>query len=565
MVCTFGDLSDVTWWRELRLPTRGIVGRDGRLGEAPWGKPGWESEDPERSRRYSSELEGRTTKEAREHVLVLLGSSGDLVGEPRRISHPVKFYEKGDQPLEVITSRQWYVRNGAFDRELRQALLRRGRELAWVPPSIQARYQAWVEGLNGDWLVSRQRYFGVPFPVWYPLLPDGSADEDRPIVPSEDRLPVDPATDAPEGYEQQDRGRPGGFVGDPDVMDTWLTSSLSPEIAAGWEEEPELFSRVFPMDLRPQGHEIIRTWLFTTVLRSHLEHHLLPWRDALISGWMLDRQRQKMSKSEGNVLTPSQLLDRYGPDAVRYWAASHGPGADTAFEEGQVRVGRRLAIKLLNASRFVLGLPMAERGGIAEPLDRALLAALASLVRDVTSDLEGYDYARALQRTEGAFWGFCDDYLELVKDRAYGSAEERSSPSARFTLRMALSAFQRLLAPYLPFAAEEVWSWWHEGSIHRAPWPTAEELATAPPGEPLVLEVARQVLGEVRRAKTAARRSLRAEVERVTVRDAPERLSALEKARADLAAAAVIRTLETKEGDQPSIEVGPLPRTCDAG
>jgi len=540
MVCTFGDTTDVTWWRELRLPVRSIVTRSGRIQPAPpAGVPdggAW------------AELAGQTVAEARRRVVALLRASGDLVGEPRPILHAVKFYEKGERPLEIVTSRQWFIR--VLDH--RERLLELGRALDWTPPFMRARYEHWVSGLNSDWLISRQRFFGVPVPLWYPVTAGGELDHGSPIVPGEERLPVDPSTDVPDGYRPEQRGQPGGFAADPDVMDTWATSSLSPQIAGGWVDDPELFALVFPMDLRPQGPEIIRTWLFYTVVRSFIEHGTLPWRGAAISGWVLDPDRKKMSKSVGNVVTPADLLERYGADAVRYWAARGRPGADTAPDEAQMRVGRRLAVKLLNASRFVLGLPGA--GGVggpagepAAPLDLAMLAGLDAVAAEATASLDAAEWTTALERTEAFFWTFCDDYLELVKDRAYGATGEPGAVSARAALARALDVLLRLLAPYLPFATEEVWSWWRDGSVHLAPWP--DRVPAGRGADPLPLEAAGLVLGAVRRAKSEARLPLRAPVARVVVGGTPERLAAVRAAEADLRAAGRVAAVEYRERD----------------
>ncbi|MFA1538641.1 valine--tRNA ligase [Actinomadura monticuli] len=543
MICTFGDVTDVTWWRELNLPTRAIIDWDGRLAADP---PAGVAAEP------YAELAGKTVFSAKERVAELLRESGDLDGEPRGISRPVKFYEKGSKPLEIVTTRQWYIRNGGRDEGVRAELLARGRELEWHPAYMRARYENWVEGLNGDWLISRQRFFGVPIPVWYPLDGSGEPRYDRPIVPSEDALPVDPSSDVPPGFTEERRGEPGGFIGDPDVMDTWATSSLTPQIAGGWERDADLFGRVFPYDLRPQAHDIIRTWLFSTVVRAHLEHGSLPWRGTALSGWILDPDRKKMSKSKGNVVTPIDLLREYGSDAVRYWAASGRPGTDTAFDTGQIKVGRRLAIKILNASKFVLGLGEVEPdASVTEPLDRAMLAALSGVVQDATEAFEGYDYTRALERTERFFWEFCDDYLELVKARAYGGGEEGSggvtggAQSARAALRLALSVLLRLFAPVLPFVTEEVWSWWRRGSVHAASWPSAAELPAG--GDPAVLAATGEALRQVRKAKSEAKASMRADVTRAVVRGA----EVTHIARPDLAAAGRIAdlTLENAPAD----------------
>ncbi|MEV6629566.1 valine--tRNA ligase [Actinoplanes sp. NPDC051470] len=504
MVCTFGDLTDVVWWRDLNLPTRVVIGRDGRFRpDAPAGVPA----------ELYAELAGRNVNQARRETVRLLTETGGMLGEPKPITHPVKFYENGDSPLEIVTSRQWFIRNGGRDPELREALLAKGRELRWVPEHMKHRYEHWVNGLTGDWLVSRQRFFGVPIPVWYRLDDAGEPIHDDFLIPDQSSLPVDPSSECPPGYDESQRDQPGGFMADPDVMDTWATSSLTPQIVGGWGTDPELFDKVFPMDLRPQGQEIIRTWLFATVVRSHLRRGVLPWRTAILSGWILDPDRKKMSKSKGNVVTPMGLLVDNGSDAVRYWAANGRPGTDLAFDPAQIKVGRRLGTKLLNASKFALGLGAQEalRQPVTEPLDRAALARLATVVETATKALDNFQHTDALQAAEAFFWTFCDDYIELVKDRAY--ADGPAAGSARAALAAGLSVQLRLFAPFLPYVTEEVWSWWRYGSVHKATWPTKYELTrVAPEGDAELIDLAGDALRQIRRAKSDRKLSMKAEV-----------------------------------------------------
>jgi valyl-tRNA synthetase len=560
MICTFGDTTDVTWWRELGLNLRTVVQRDGRLRPVPWGEPGWESADPATAQRHYDELAGRTVKQAQARIVPLLADNGLTEGEPRPITHPVKFWENGTRPLEIVTSHQWFIRYPDKD-----VLLARGKELAWWPDFMRVRYENWVNGLQGDWNITRQRFFGVPFPAWYPIDDQGNVDYLAPILADEEALPVDPTTDVPPGYTEDQRNQPGGFAADPDVMDTWATSSLSAQIVSGWVDDRDLFARTFPMDLRPQAHEIIRTWLFYSVVRSHYEHDGLPWTNAAISGFVFDPDRKKLSKSAGNAPDdPTVLIETYGADAVRYWAAGGRPGMDLALDQGQMKIGKRLATKLLNASRFALGTGATTAGEVTEPLDRSMLASLADLVTVSTEAFDRFDYARALERTEAFFWSFCDDYLELVKNRAYGAEGDAGQASARTALGLALQTQLQLFAPLLPFVTEEVWSWWRGGSIHRSSWPDADALrasaeadAAGATDEPVpdVLAVAAAVLGEVRRAKSEAKRSMRAPVASVTVTDSADRLALLALAAADVRSAGNVASLDTVEGDAFSVEV----------
>ena len=316
------------------------------------------------------------------------------------------------------------------------------------------------------------------------------------------------------------------------------------------------------MDLRPQAHEIIRTWLFSTVVRADAEFGTLPWTDAAISGWILDPDRKKMAKSKGNVVTPAAMLEEHGSDALRYWAASGRPGTDTAFDIGQMKIGRRLAIKILNASKFVFGVGVGpalafDASAVTEPIDRALLARLADVVEDATRSFDDYNYTRALESAETFFWSFTDDYLELVKERAYGGRGDAAARSARVTLATAMSVIHRLFAPVLPFVTEEVWSWWQEGSIHRMVWPSADDVrAIAGDGDSAVLDAAGRVLSQLRKVKSENKVSMRTELAAARVSGPDAALA--ERAADDLRASGRIvgdLTFAAGDSDEPGVSV----------
>ncbi len=540
MICTFGDVTDVVWWREFNLPTRGLIGWDGKIQNET---PEWIQ--TEKAKEIFSKIIGKTSHTTREILVEELKKTNQLIGEPKPITHAVKFFEKGDKPLEIVTTRQWYIKNGGRDKDLRNQLLSRGNELSWHPDYMKVRYQNWVEGLNGDWLISRQRFFGVPLPIWYKLDENANPIYDQILIPNENQLPIDPQSDCPEGFDESKRNKPNGFMGDPDVMDTWATSSLTPQIAGSWGIDNELFNKIFPMDLRPQSHEIIRTWLFSTVVRSHLEENSLPWKNTSISGWILDPDRKKMSKSKGNVVTPIDLLKEYGSDAVRYWAAMGRPGTDTAFDTGQMKIGKRLAVKILNASKFALSLNATlKKEDVKLEADHALLNKLAQVVDSATKAFEKYDYTKALEVTESFFWSFTDDYVELVKERTYGKQGEESANSAKAALGITIHTLLKLFAPFVPFVSEEVWSWWQKGSVHNQTWPKPEEISANKSIGIENLELVTKVLAEIRKAKTEKQLSMKAEVLELEIKTKNEEIEIIKKSEKDLIAAGNIKNLK---------------------
>jgi valyl-tRNA synthetase len=566
MVCTFGDQTDVEWWQRFNLPLRQVLGRDGKLVPITFGTPGWESRKPDAANEVYSKLAGAHVRKAQKAIMDIAKQTEGVIDRPSEsLTHAVKFYEKGDHALELIPTRQWYTR--ILDKK--EELIAQGRKIKWHPEHMGLRYEHWVEGLNQDWCLSRQRYFGVPIPVWYKIDEAGRMRYDQLLLPSPQDLPIDPLDDAPKGYAEEQRDKPNGFAGDPDVLDTWATSSLTPQVATKWVVDKLRHKSLFPMDIRPQSHEIIRTWAFYTIVKAYMHEREIPWRNVVISGWILDPDRKKMSKSHGNVVTPEPLLDQFGADSVRYWAARARLGVDTAYDEQVFKVGKRLCTKLFNASKFAIGQFSAVDGALLGPdkitceTDRAFVAELRPLIERATAALDEFDYAQALMLIEEFFWGtFCDNYLEIAKPRSYDEGITEGRLSAASTLRLLHRAMVRMLAPYLPYLAEEVWHWCYSNdadmhdSVHRSPWPAIEELAAIPaPKNPLTYSATAAVLDAVRKAKAAVNLSMKAPVKKVAVTGKPDALEAVKAAIDDVKRMLQIDEVEFLEGTS---EIGPV-------
>lgn len=529
MMCTFGDITDLEYWKNSGLPMRQLIGLDGRILKVDYREAPFKSLDPEKANAAIENLAGAKVAEAQRRIVELLMAPGSaakgegpaMLSEPKKITHPVKFYEKGDRPLEYVPTRQWFVKILDYKEEL----LAMGRKIQWHPEHMRHRYENWVLGLNQDWCYSRQRYFGVPFPVWYPISAEGETQFEKPIFAKAESLPIDPLSDCPPGYQESQRGQPNGFSGDPDVMDTWSTSSLTPQIASKWVDDTQRHASLFPFDVRPQAHEIIRTWAFYTIVKAWFHEKQIPWKNITISGWILDPDRKKMSKSKGNVVTPQALLDEYSSDGVRYWSARAKLGVDTAFDVGVLKIGSKLVTKVFNAGKFVFS--QLERAGpapfalgpelITEELDKAWIAKLSSVVEQATSLHEAFDYSAALMSSEEAFWTFCDHYLELVKVRSYGDVQSASTKSALATLQLSLSILLRLLAPVIPYICEEVWQWCfgkqNFQSIHKTAWPSRSDFAeVAASSNASAFDAAVSAVGLLRGAKSDKQVGQRTEV-----------------------------------------------------
>jgi valyl-tRNA synthetase len=443
MCCTFGDTTDVEWWRTHSLPLRVIIGRDGRLTAD------------------AGDFAGLPMGEARRRIVAALEAQGFLLGQ-QPLTQSVRVHERCDTPVEYIVTPQWFIRVLDF----KEALIEAGEQVIWHPAHMQARYREWVENLRWDWCISRQRYFGVPFPVWY-------CDACGAVVLADaTQLPVDPADQQPAGPCAC-----GGtsFTPEADVMDTWATSSLTPQIAGRWLTDERLYEQVFPMALRPQAHEIIRTWAFDTIVKSYYHFGAVPWKEVAVSGWGLAPDgARKISKSRGGgPMAPLAMIERYSADAVRYWAASTGFGKDATISEEKIQLGARLVNKLWNVARFsqrfLDGYTQPHTRPALSPTDRWILSQSQRLIARVTALFHDYEYAAAKSESETFFWrDLADNYLEMAKLRLYDEASA-GREGARYALHHVLLTLVQLFAPFLPYVTEAIYQALFasaEGSLH---------------------------------------------------------------------------------------------------
>ena len=482
MCCTFGDQTDMEWQKAYNLPIKMAINEDGKMTP------------------LSGKYSGMKIKEARKKIIEDL-KNAKLLTSQIPIKHFVNVHERCGTEIEFVKSKQWFVRY----MDLKSDLLKWGKELNWHPEYMKIRYDNWVKGLQWDWLISNQRYFGVPFPVWY------CENCGEVILAKENQLPVDPTKDKPPATKCL-KCSSTKIIPEEDVFNTWFTSSMTPQIILNLVKDEELKKKLFPLSLRPQAHEIISFWLFNTLLKSRLHFGKNPWKDVVISGFVT-MKGEKMSKSLGNVIAPQQVLEKYGADALRYWAASSKLGEDFDYQEKDLITGKKFITKLLNATNFIfMNLKDYKPKKIElAATDRIFLSALNERIIKCTESFEKYEYSKAKSDADLFFWSFCDNYLEIIKNRVYNGTKEEKE-SAFYTLYNSLLTILKLMAPFVPFATEEIYQQYFRKnekikSIHISEWPNEINMPEKK-NDKQVYDLMIETVRKVRQEKSLAKKSM---------------------------------------------------------
>ncbi len=518
MCCTFGDQTDMEWQKAYNLPIKMAISEDGKMTSV------------------AGKYKGMTIKEARKNIIEDL-KKFHLLTNQTPIKHFVNVHERCGTEIEFVKSKQWFVKY----LDLKSNLLKWGKELNWYPQFMKVRYNNWVKGLQWDWLISNQRYFGVPFPVWY------CKDCEEVILAKESQLPVDPMKDK-SPISKCPKCNSTKIIPETDVFNTWFTSSMSPQIVVNLVKEEAIKKRLFPMSLRPQAHEIISFWLFNTVVKSNLHFNKNPWKDVVISG-LVTLKGEKMSKSKGTAIQPQDILKNYGADAMRYWAASSKLGEDFDYQEKDVVTGKKFVTKLMNATNFIfmnLKSYSPKKTSLTDT-DRIFLVMLNKLVHKCTDTFEKYEYSKAKTEADGFFWNvFCDNYLEIVKNRVYNGTKAEKE-SAFYTLYTSLLTILKLMAPFTPFITEEIYQKYFKAneknkSIHISEWPKEIEMKKKKNDEE-IYNLLLEIISKVRQEKSLAQKSMKAEINLVIDRKQKEMLKEVMN---DLKA--VTNSVDIKEG-----------------
>ncbi len=526
MCCTFGDQTDIEWYRKYNLPLKEAIDRTGIMTT------------------LTGKYTGLKIHDARKAILADLKAEG-LLRQQKPITHAVKVHERCGTDIEIVQSKQWFIQY----LDLKEKMIEWGEELKWHPDFMKHRYNNWVKGLQWDWLISRQRFFGVPFPVWY------CKKCDEPTLAEEKSLPVDPLKDKP---TTKCKCGSTEFIPEKDVLDTWATSSMTPQLALSMVPE-KYHSKMYPFSLRPQAHEIISFWLFNTVVKAHLHYDKTPFKDVVLSGYVTDPHGEKMSKSKGNVIEPQTILSKFSADAMRYWAGGCKLGEDVAYQEKELVAGDKFVTKLWNASKFV-NMHLKDydcKGKETEIMDQWILTRLAKTIKEATEAFDKYDYSHAKASIEKFFWeDFCDNYLELIKSRMYEPKTPQHKKSAQQALTVCLYAIIKLMAPFTPFITEEIYHLYlknHEGhkSIHMAKWPEPPEMNEQAENAG---NIAVAILAAVRKKKSEAKLSMKAPVKSIIIETKMDLKGVLD----DLKTTTAAEKIETGKGTEeitPEIKI----------